>query len=244
MNQHSKLSIVVPVSERHDDILEVFKNYKKAIELVAQNYEFIYVLDGKFEDSLAKLRRLQDDGENIKIIMLAKRFGESAALSAGFEKADGDLILTLPAYFQVDISELGKMFDAIEHNDVVIVRRSHRIDSAVNRLQTSIFNSLQRFITKSEYQDLGCSVRLIKSLVIKEVQLYGDQHRFYPILADIKGFKVDEVALPQSGFEKKIRLYGPGVYLRRLLDLATVFFSCKIYKKTTQIFWPNWNYFI
>ena len=232
----SKLSIVVPISERFDDVEKVYTEYKSSLKSIASDYEFIYVLDGEFKDVLETLRQLQIKGERINIICLARRFGESAALTAGFEQCDGDFILTLPAYMQVELSKLDKIFKSIEDCDVVVVRRWPRVDPMLNRIQASIFSGLQRFITKSSFHDLGCGLRLLRTYVTNEVQVYGDQHRFFPILADIKGFKVKEVELPQSQQESHYRIYGPGIYLRRLLDLATVFFLTKFTKKPLRFF--------
>lgn len=107
---------------------------------------------------------------------------------------------------------------------MVIGRRHPRVDSWLNRLQTRLFNGILNVIIGSSFHDLGCAVRAFRREIATEVPLYGDQHRFLPLLASRQGFRVKEIALAQSKKDKFLRVYRPGVYPRRLLDLLTVFF--------------------
>ncbi|GAB3678446.1 glycosyltransferase [Salinisphaera aquimarina] len=230
------LSVVIPISERYDDVKELYEAYKADLDGTNCSYEIIYVLDGQYAEVLSTLKALLDEGEPIKIIRFARSFGEATALSAGFANSDGPLLLTLPAYYQVEPGAMTRVVDALEQHDMVVGRRSARKDSGFNQLQTRVFYRVQKFITGFELHDLGCGVRGFKRQVVEEVFIYGDQHRFLPIMAQRWGFKVVEVDLPQSSKDRYRRVYRPGVYLRRLLDLLTVFFLGKFTKKPLRFF--------
>ena len=123
MTEKVTLSAIVPVTERLDDVEEVYFAYKRGIEATNQSFEFIYVLDGDYPDALAVLKSLVDRGERIKIVTLAKWFGEATALSVGFAQSTGNIILTLSAYLQVEPSEIPKLVDGLDGRDMVVARR-------------------------------------------------------------------------------------------------------------------------
>lgn len=119
---------------------------------------------------------------------------------------------------------------------MVVARRFPRHDSLFNRVQTRFFNWLITAITGSAFRDLGCNVRAFKRQVVADIPLYGDQHRFLPLLASRHGYRIKEVDLAQSKREASLRIYRLGVYPRRLLDLLTVFFLVKFTKKPLRFF--------
>jgi hypothetical protein len=119
---------------------------------------------------------------------------------------------------------------------MVLSHRWPRHDSLLNRLQTKFFNFLLRRSTDLKIRDAGCSVRAFTKEVVKESQLYGDLHRFFPVIAHRQGFKVTEINVAQSQKDTHHRIYAPGVYIRRLLDLLTIFFLIKFTKKPLRFF--------
>ena len=234
-NINTQLTVIIPVTERYDPVTELFYEYKRGIDATGLTYEIIYVLDGEHSDVLEELVKLQES-EKLSIITLAKIFGESVALTAAFSKASGDIFLTLPAYQQVETNEIPKLVDAIKDSDMVLARRWPRRDSVMNRLQTRLFNFLLRLSTDLKIHDAGCSVRAFTRDVIEEVQLYGDLHRFFPVMAHRQGFQVIELDVAQSEKDIHPRIYSPGLYVRRLLDLLTIFFLIKFTKKPLRFF--------
>ncbi len=231
-----ELSVITPITERFDPISELYYEYKRGIEATGLQYEYIYVVDGNQSDNvLNDLRKLQET-EKLTIIMLAKGFGESSALNAAFSKASGDIILTLPAHQQVKADSIPDLITALKDHDMVLSHRWPRHDSLLNRLQTKFFNFLLRRSTDLKIRDAGCSVRAFTKEVVKESQLYGDLHRFFPVIAHRQGFKVTEINVAQSQKDTHHRIYAPGVYIRRLLDLLTIFFLIKFTKKPLRFF--------
>ena len=227
------LSVVIPISDRQDDLREIYRQCVQEISANGYSYEFIFVLDGPDHEILQSLKDLKKDCPEIKVFSLNRRMGEATALAVGLDKARAPIILTIPSYFQVEPQDIHKLLNKLvkEDQDLVIAWRYPRTDSLFNRLQSWVFHWLTRMLTGMRYHDISCGLRAMKRKVAQEVQLYGDLHRFFPLLAYQRGFKVKEVTVRQSGQDLKRRVYSPGVYLRRLLDLLTLFFLYKFTKK-------------
>ena len=231
-----QLSVIVPITERHDDLREVYGAYRQALSELGRSYEFIFVLDGDFPQAEAALRSLMEEGEKLTIVKMARWFGEATALTAGFEQSGGEIILTLPPYLQVEPAEIGKLLECLDGCDLAIGWRYPREDSLLNRIQNRAFHMLLRHLTGQDFHDLGCGARAMKRQVMEELQLYGDQHRFLPLLAYRQGFKVREVQMRQAAADRGQRIYSMGIYLRRLLDILTIFFLIKFTKKPFRFF--------
>lgn len=230
------LSIVIPVSERLDDVEELFKEYRSAVAEAVGTYEFIYVLDGLFPSAATKLEELQKSGEPIVIIQLAKHFGEATALTAGFDSSRADSVLTLPAYFQLAPAEIPKIIDALQEVDVVLAVRLDQGESKARQYQRRLFNWTVSKLTGITFRDLGCGARALRRQVFEEIRSYGDQHRFLPLLASRAGFHVTEVEVARSMRDTGPRYFHPGVYVRRALDILTVFFLIKFTQKPLRFF--------
>jgi glycosyltransferase involved in cell wall biosynthesis len=236
LKQKGLVSVVVPIVSRFDDLAELYAGYKGALAKVAPQHEFIFVVDGGNEDAYKTLLRLKDEGADFTILRLAKYFGESTALSAGFDRARGALILTLPAYFQIEPESLETMFHAIHGNDLVIAHRWPRAGGVFEKIRRESFHFLLRSLSGEQYRDLGCAVRLFRRELVDEIHLYGDQHRFFPVLASRQGFQVREVDVRQSPRDDFRGRYRLREYLHRLLDIVTVFFLVRFTKKPLRFF--------
>jgi glycosyltransferase involved in cell wall biosynthesis len=231
-----RISVIIPVGARQDDLKTLHNEYRRALSTAHDDLEFIYVLDGPNPDSLAQLQQLREAGEQFTILQLGKWFGEAAAISAGFNISTGAWVLTLPSYYQVEPSALPELLAARGSADLVAACRHPRAGSTWNRMLGRTFNALVRFITGTRLTDLGCGARLIRRAVLDEIPIYGDQHRFLPVLAELRGFSVVEVPLAQSPRDVAHRPYGPGVFVRRTLDLVSVFFLARFTKKPLRFF--------
>jgi glycosyltransferase involved in cell wall biosynthesis len=230
------LSVIMPVGNRHAaDIAALYAEYKAGLAALDLAYEFIVVLDGPRPQVAATLQRLLERGENLVVISLTKRFGEATALMAGFQRASGRMIITVPAYYQIQGLELGKLVRALDRADLAIGRRWPRVGSRFEVLRRDLFHRLiatggQRF------NDLGCGARAMKRRVLEEISLYGDQHRFLPVLANRQGFRIVEVEVAQSPLDRYDRGYPLKDYAHRVLDIFTVFFLVRFTKKPLRFF--------
>ncbi|HZS12395.1 MAG TPA: glycosyltransferase, partial [Nitrospirales bacterium] len=230
------LSVIMPVGNRHAaDIAALYAEYKAGLDALATQYEFIVVLDGPRPEVAATLQRLLARGEHLIVISLTKRFGEATALMAGFQRASGRLIVTLPAYHQVQGMEIGKLVGALDQADLAIGRRWPRVGSRFEVMRRDVFH---RLIASGDqrYNDLGCGARAMKRRVLEEISLYGDQHRFLPVLAHRQGFRIVEINVLQSPLDRYERGYPPREYAHRVLDIFTVFFLVRFTKKPLRFF--------
>ena len=155
----------------------------------------------------------------------------------GFRLAKGKVILTLAAYLQIEPDDLPKVFEAYSKGyEMVVTRRYPRIDPLINRIQSSGYHYIVRKLTGSPFRDITSGTRLIDRKILPELVLYGDLHRFIPIFAMQQGIKVKEVKVRQRKEDTRVRLVKPGIYLRRILDILTLFFLVKFTKKPLRFF--------
>jgi glycosyltransferase involved in cell wall biosynthesis len=230
------ISVVVPVVERVDDLMALYRAFAGELERRGKDHEFVFVFDGGFTPP-ADLVALSRENEAVRLLSFARTFGETAALRLGIERSRGEVILTLPAYFQVKPEGIGAMLDALDAGvDMVIANRSPRVDSWFNRMQSRAFHRMVGGVGGQRFHDMACGVRLIRRPVAEALPLYGDLHRFIPALALREGYRVQEIAVPQHPNDYRARVYGPGVYVRRLLDIAGFFFLAKFTEKPLRFF--------
>jgi glycosyltransferase involved in cell wall biosynthesis len=231
-----ELSVIVPVGRRQADPATLYAEYKAGLDTLGQRYELIFVLDGPREKFAAGLRTLLDGGHRFTVISLSRSFGEATALMAGFEHASGQTIVTLPAYNQIEATEVAKLVAGLDSADVVIGRRWPRVGGPFERMRRAAFHGLLGWVTRLKFHDLGCGARAMDRRVLEEIQLYGDQHRFLAVLADRQGFRVLEVDVQQSPKDRFTGVYEPREYTRGLLDIFTVFFLVRFTKKPLRFF--------
>jgi glycosyltransferase involved in cell wall biosynthesis len=230
------LSVIVPVVERADDLASMYRDFAAELDARGEAHEFLFVFDGGFTPS-PEITALSQAHDNVRLLRFARTFGETAALRLGIERSRGEVILTLPAYFQVKPEGLRSLLDALEAgSDLVVASRSPRIDSWLNRLQSAAFHRMLSGVTDRRFHDIACGVRLMRRPVAEALPLYGDLHRFIPALALREGYVVEEVPIPQHPRDARTRIYSPGVYARRLLDIAAFFFLAKFTEKPLRFF--------
>ena len=232
-----QLSVIIPVGRRYGNLRELFAEYQSGLEPVRLVHEFIFVLDGPHPQVLGELEQLIDAGaSNIILISLSRSFGESTALMVGLERASGDLIVTLPAYPQIDGRDVPKLLAPLESADVAIGWRWPRSGGALERMRRAMFHGMVARVTGMRLHDLGCGARAMKRRVLEELSLYGDQHRLLAVLADRQGFRVTEVELRQSERDRFEGVYRPREYAHLVLDVFTVFFLVRFTKKPLRFF--------
>ena len=231
-----RVSVIVPVVRRHGDISALYREYKAALVQLGRPHEFLFVLDGPQPEVAAQLDSLRQQGEPLTVIGLTREFGEATALMAGFEHSTGGIILTLPGYSQITAEGIGPLLAAMDSADLAVGHRWPRAGGALEALRRRAFHGLVSAVTGQRLRDLGCGARALKRRVLEEIALYGDQHRFLPVLADRQGFRVTEVDVPQSPADRFDGTYRPREYAHRVLDIFTVFFLVRFTKKPLRFF--------
>jgi glycosyltransferase involved in cell wall biosynthesis len=230
------LSVIIPVGERHGDVSQLWREYEASLNSLGLTFECIIVLDGPHPEVADGLRRLARDTDRVTLLELTRPFGEATALMAGFQRARGQIIATLPAYPQIDPADLPKLVRALAEADLAVAHRSPRAGTAWEALRRRTFHGIIAKVTGLSFRDLGCCARAMRRRVLEEIVLYGDQHRFLPVLAEHYGLRVAETDLRQSPHDRRQRRYPLREYARRALDIFTVFFLVRFTKKPLRFF--------
>jgi glycosyltransferase involved in cell wall biosynthesis len=231
------ISLIVPVVRRADDLTAIHDAFAAVVSTVTTRYEFLFVFDGPFGPPPDALVARSRSDHRLRILCFAHGFGETAALRAGIQASRGSILVTVPPYFQVQAQGLLQLLEALRNGaDVVVARRSPRRDGWFNHLQSSAFHALVHSVAGGRFHDLGCGVRVMRRDVAESIPLYGDLHRFIPELAFRDGYRVSEIPLPQHAADARLRIYTPGIYVRRLLDIMAFFFLAKFTEKPLRFF--------
>lgn len=233
-----RISAIVPVVERHCDLRELHGALVPALEKLGAPYEVLYTVSAEFGDALAQAVELhRDDPSRVRVLRFARPVGEAVALATAFERASGDVLLSVPSYFDADLTGLGDLVGALERGaDMAFACRTQRRDSAVKRLQTSVFNRLAGWATGTRFRDVASSTRALRREVAQEVPLYGDFHRFLPVLVHRLGFAVEEIPVSQDARASAPALYRPRTYLYRALDVLSMFFLSHFTRRPLRLF--------
>lgn len=236
MIEAADLSAIIPVGGRHGDLAALYREYRSSLAGLGRNAEIIFVLDGPRPKAAEQIEQLLRAGEKLTVIELTRQFGEATALMAGFQRASAHVIVTLPAYYQVEASEIGKLVRALDGADMAIGHRWPRAGGRLETARRNLFHGVLGKVTGQRYRDLGCSVRAFDRRVLEEISLYGDQHRFLPVLANRQGFRVVEIDVRQSPRDRFEGTYKPREYVRRALDIFSVFFLVRFTKRPLRFF--------
>jgi hypothetical protein len=227
----------VVVVERPVALDQLYEAYASALRASGWSFEFIFVLAAHDAERKAPLLTLQSAGEPVRVLEVAHALGEATLLRLAASRATGEILLSLPAYWRVRTESVPELLDAVEAGaDMVVARRWPRRDSWVNRMQNRVFHRLVSTLVASRLRDLACGVRAFRPAVLEDVPLYGDFHRFFPLLVDRAGYRVEEVPLPQHPKDISPRVYSPGIYVRRLLDLLGIYFLLRFTNKPLRFF--------
>ncbi len=219
------LSVVVPVYNERDSLVQLVDELQAGVRSFVSSYEIIFVDDGSTDDSWKKIEELASREAVISGVRLRRNFGKAAALTAGMKVATGDLILMLDADLQDDPAEFPALLHQIQAGyDVVNGWKQRRLDPWHKVYPSKVFNGLVGLMTGLRLHDHNCGLKLFRAEVTQEVQIYGELHRFIPVLAHSRGFRVTEVAVNHRSRQHGYSKYGMRRFLRGLLDLLTVTF--------------------
>jgi len=232
-----EISLVCPVGPDHLSLAANHREYADVLASTGRSAEFIYVVSGNQQGALDELAKIQDGRFRMRILRMARGFGEATATQLGFDRSEGKYVLTLPDRPQIEAAILLELLARLDEGDeVVVTRRWPRTDALLNRLQSRMFHSLVRRAVKQNFHDLTCGVRGFTRDAALRLDLYGDQHRFIPVIAARNGYQVTELSGPQHPGNQALRLAAPGVYARRVLDILNILFLARFTRKPLRFF--------
>ncbi len=236
--QNVELSAVIPVYNEVENVAALYEELSFSLKAIGRPYEIIFVDDGSSDGTIAALIALRQSDPLLRIVKLARNYGQTAAMAAGFDHAGGTAIVTLDGDGQNDPADIAAMLSKLDEGyDVVAGWRLPRQDSFLTRrLPSALANWLIGRITGVRLHDYGCTLRLMRRDIVKGMRLYGEMHRFIPALADDLGARIAEVVVhhrPRRAGQSK---YGLSRTLRVVLDLVTVKFLSSYSTRPIQVF--------
>ncbi|MFW6161022.1 MAG: glycosyltransferase family 2 protein, partial [Acidobacteriota bacterium] len=228
----------VPVYNEAENLPELYQEITGSITQTNKSYEIIFIDDGSWDESFVVLKKLQKQDSRAKIIRLRKNFGQTAALSAGFDHAKGEIILTLDADLQNDPRDFPRLLEKLDQGyDIVNGWRKKRKDRFITRrLPSLIANRLISYITHIKLHDFGCTLKAFRKDIVENINLYGELHRFIPAIASHIGVSITEIQVNHRPRKHGSSKYSVFRFVKVILDLLTVKFLLSYSTRPLQIF--------
>lgn len=206
------ISVVAPVFNERENLKILTEKIAQAMINRFSSFEIVYIDDGSTDGSSELLDALAKEHAYVKVYHFTRNNGQTAAFTAGFDKARGELVLTLDADMQVDPADVERLLPLINEYDLVCGVRAERQDTIVKKVSSFIGNGVRNWLTHETIQDTGCPLKLFKKEVVKSYYLFEGMHRFFPTLAKMNGFRVTEV--PVNHFPRQFGKSKYGVWNR------------------------------
>jgi glycosyltransferase involved in cell wall biosynthesis len=238
MNQTRMISFVIPLLNEEESLRALYEAIKDVAQPLPGNHELIFVDDGSMDGSVSVLQDLyRADPEHVRVIQFRRNFGKTAALSAGFAQVRGEIIVTLDADLQDDPNELPKLLDKLDEGfDLVGAWRAHRQDNVSKRLPSRIANTTVSTLTGLHLHDINCGFKVYRREVVQDLKLYGELHRYIPVLAHWKGYRVTEVQVTHHPRRYGASKYGARRLARGYIDFLSVLFLTTYLKRPMHLF--------
>jgi dolichol-phosphate mannosyltransferase len=232
-----RLSVVVPLLNEETTLEELYLQVEGALAATPFEWEVVFVDDGSTDGSYRELVRLHAAHLNVRVVRLRRNFGKAAALAAGIEVAAGELIVTMDADLQDDPAEIPSLLAKLDDGfDVVSGWKYDRHDPFVRRFVSRIYNAATRLATGVKLHDMNCGLKAYRAEVFEHVRLYGERHRFVPVLAHHLGFTVTELPVNHRARTNGQSRFGVERYLRAPFDLLTIVFMGRYRYRPLHLF--------
>jgi glycosyltransferase involved in cell wall biosynthesis len=230
------ISVVVPLFNEEHSLETLYREIAGALES-QYDFEVIFVDDGSTDGSLSVLDRLHAESTNVVVVHLRRNFGKAAALQAGFLEARGDIVVTIDADLQDDPAEIPRLLAKLDEGfDLVSGWKTRRNDSLTRRLFSRLFNWSTAVVSGVRLHDVNCGLKAYRAEVLQGMRLYGELHRFIPVLASYRGFRVAEIPVNHRPRPHGRSRYGPERYLRGFFDLLSVTFMGRYRHRPLHLF--------
>ncbi len=224
-NARPVISVVVPLFDERDNVPDLHRELTASLEALGRPYEMVLVDDGSTDGTRQRLLALEAADAHVRVVLLRRNFGQTAAFSAGFDHTRGDIVITTDGDLQNDPADIPRLVAKLEEGfDIVCGWRRRRHDPWIRRLPSWFANRLISWATGVHLHDYGCSLKAIRAEVVRGLRLYGEMHRFIPAVASWMGVALAEVEVNHRPRTRGRSKYGLGRTLRVLLDLFTVKF--------------------
>ena len=231
------IAIVVLLEDESPDFARYIEALYSLFRQRGTSFEFVIIANGTERFAKSQLALLPDTLDNIQAFSFPKRVCQAVCVRTVLKETQSDILVMCGSYQQITLAAFNDLLDAlIDDVDLVCPWRLKRVDPAFNQFQSRIFNSLLAFITGSALHDLSCNTRIFHREVLEEVPMYGNQYRFLPLLAQQKGYRVQEVPCAHFQERGKIGFYSFSEYMGRILDIGTLYFNTRFSRMPLRFF--------
>ena len=231
------ISVVVPVHDEERSVALLYDEVQAALDPLGEPWEAVFVDDGSTDGTFAALTRLHAHTDNTRVVRLRRNFGKAAALSAGFAQAQGETVVTIDGDLQDDPSEIPRLLAKLDEGfDLVSGWKTKRRDPLRRRILSRIFNAVSGRVSGLKLHDMNCGLKAYRAEVLDGMRIYGELHRFLPVLAHYRGYRVAELPVNHRPRQHGRSRYGLERYVRGFLDLLTVSFMGRYRHRPLHLF--------
>jgi glycosyltransferase involved in cell wall biosynthesis len=231
------ISIVVPLLNEEHSLEALYHEIGIALDACNEPWEVVFVDDGSTDGSIDVLTRLNAETTNVVVVHLRRNFGKAAALQAGFLEARGDIVVTIDADLQDDPAEIPQLLAKLDEGfDLVSGWKTRRNDPLLRRLFSRLFNRATAVVSGVRLHDVNCGLKAYRAEVLQGIRIYGELHRFIPVLALYRGFRIAEIPVNHRERRHGESRYGPERYLRGFFDLLSVTFMGRYRHRPLHLF--------
>lgn len=231
------ISVVIPLFNEAPSLPELHQQLASVIAETGLAAEFIFVDDGSLDGSFATLQRLHQQDRRVKVVQFRRNYGKSAALAEGFSLARGRYIVTMDADLQDDPREIPGLIATLEQGfDLVSGWKKERHDPFIKRVSSKLFNRVTSLLTGVNLHDINCGLKIYRREVVKSINVYGQRHRFLPVLAAAQGFVAGEKVVRHHARKHGKSKFGPSRFVSGMLDLVTLLFLSRYVKRPLHLF--------
>lgn len=232
------VSVLVPVLDEAATVEELAARVAAVLDGLGRSFEILFVDDGSRDSTAARVRQARERDPRVKLVRLRRNFGKAAALSAGFDHCIGRIVITMDGDLQDDPEEIPRFLEALEQGDLDLVSgwKRRRQDPASKRLPSRLFNWVTRRLAQVDLHDFNCGFKAYRREVLGEIAIYGELHRYIPVLASRRGFAVGEIQVTHHPRRHGNSKYGWDRFYKGLLDLITVLFITRYTRRPLHLF--------
>ncbi len=237
-NLDPEVTVLVPVYNEEGSILELVTRVLAVFDDLGRSVEILFVDDGSTDATAARIRAVHAQEARVKMVRLRRNFGKAAAMSAGVDHAQGRLILTLDGDLQDIPEEIPRFFAKLEGENLDLVSgwKYQRKDPPSKRYPSKLFNWVTRRLAQVDLHDFNCGFKLYRREVLEQIAIYGELHRYIPVLAGRRGFRIGELPVSHAPRRHGVSKYGWDRLYKGLLDLITVLFITKYTRRPLHLF--------
>ncbi|GHO84215.1 glycosyltransferase family 2 protein [Dictyobacter formicarum] len=241
-SKHIDITIVVPLMNEQESIRILFERIQAQINQLGKSYEIIFVDDGSTDKTFEVLKALHEENPGIvRVVRFRRNFGKTPGLVAGFERARGDIIFTMDGDLQDDPQEIPRYLEKLDEGyDLVTGWKFPRLDPISKTFPSRIFNGMVNKLTGVHLHDINCGFKAYRREVIEDphLKLYGDFHRFIPVIAQSRGFRVAEIKVTHHPRQFGVSKFGAKRFAQGLIDLMNILFLTTFLRRPLRLFAP------